>query len=91
MSLLQSSDQGAELSTACLGLIIHAMTFFSPRKVDEWTCGSVPTCQDGFVAFKLLPSDVQAAVGEARLLPQVPQVVGQLTLGDLQHVHVGLA
>lgn len=43
------------------------------------------------MAFKLLPSDVQAAVGEAGLLPQVPQVVGQLTLRDLQHVHVGLA
>lgn len=43
------------------------------------------------MGFELLPSDAQAAVGEARLLPQAPQVVGQLALGHLQHVHVGLA
>lgn len=58
---------------------------------DRWTSCYVPTCEDGFVGFKLLSSDVQAAVREARLLPQVPQVVRQLTLRDLQHVHVGLA
>lgn len=43
------------------------------------------------MGFKLLPPDVQAAVCKAGLLPQVPQVIGQLTLWDLQHVHVGLA
>jgi len=48
-------------------------------------------CQDGFVGFELLPPHVEAAVGEARALPQVAQVVRQLTLGHLQHVHVGLA
>lgn len=81
-----------ELSTAWVGhggASIHAVLFLT--RVDKWTCCSVPTCQDGFVAFKLLPSDVQAAVGEARLLPQVPQVVRQLTLRDFKHVHVGLA
>lgn len=49
------------------------------------------TCQDGFMGFKLLPSDIEAAVSETRTLPQVPQVVRQLTLRYLQHVHVGLA
>lgn len=49
------------------------------------------TCKDGFVGFELLPSDIEAAVSEARTLPQVPQIIRQLTLWDLQHVHVGLA
>lgn len=48
-------------------------------------------CQDGFVGFELLPPHVEAAVGESRALPQVAQVVRQLTLWYLQHVHVGLA
>lgn len=43
------------------------------------------------MTFELLPSDVQAAVGEAGLLPQAPQVVGQLAFRHLQHVCVGLA
>lgn len=76
-----------ELSTACPG---HGGAN-TDAMIDPWASCSGPTCKDGFVAFKLLPSDVQAAVREAGLLPQVPQVVGQLTLGDLQHVHVGLA
>lgn len=78
-----------ELSRASPGeaALIEMQWFF----FDRWTSCYVPTCEDGFVGFKLLSSDVQAAVREARLLPQVPQVVGQLTLRDLQHVHVGLA
>lgn len=49
------------------------------------------TCKDGFVSFELLPSDVEAAVCEAWTLPQVPQVIRQLTFWYLQHVHVGLS
>ena len=56
------------------------------RKIDEGLA-----CQDGFVGLELLPPHVEAAVGEARALPQVPQVVRQLALRYLQHVHVGLA
>lgn len=50
-----------------------------------------PTCQDGFVCFKLVSPHEQAAVGEPGALPQAAQVVSQLTLRHLQHVHVGLA
>ena len=37
------------------------------RKIDEGLA-----CQDGFVGLELLPPHVEAAVGEARALPQVP-------------------
>lgn len=49
------------------------------------------TCQYGFVRFELLPSYEQAAVCEPRAFPQVTQVVGKLTLWNLQHVCVRLA
>lgn len=49
-----------------------------------------PTCQDGFVCFKLLSSHKQATVCEPGTFPQAAQVISQLTLRHLQHVHVGL-
>lgn len=49
------------------------------------------TCQDGFVGFELLPSHIQSAVREAGAFPQVTQVIRQLALRNLQHVHVGLS
>ncbi len=53
--------------------------------------GGVLTSKNGFVGFELLPSHIEAAVCEAWTLPQVPQVIRQLTLWYFQHVHVGLA
>lgn len=35
----------------------------------------VCTCQDGFVGLKLLASDTQWTVCEARVLPQAPQLI----------------
>lgn len=52
---------------------------------------AVPTCQDGFVRLELLPRHAQAAVGEARVLPQPAQLVCQAALGHLHHVHGVLA
>lgn len=49
------------------------------------------TCQYGFVRFELLPSHEQAAICEPGAFPQVTQVVGKLTLWNLQHVRVRLA
>lgn len=70
----------------------HSLFFsFVEKKNLSVKRGRSPTCQDGLVGLELLPADVEAAVGEAGALPQVPQVVRELTLRDLQHVHVGLA
>lgn len=72
-------------------LIFSFFFFFVEKRNLSVKRGRSPTCQDGLVGLELLPSDVEAAVGEAGALPQVPQVVRELTLRDLQHVHVGLA